>query len=72
MAETLEQPGIVEDTDLRSELIETIVLESDRLLDDLQDILLPVTADYKPAIERFDLSRLLMVTANLERHTSRA
>lgn len=72
MAETLEQPGVAEDVPLRTELIETIVQESERLLDDLQDILLPVTADYKPAKERFDLSRLVDVTANLERHTSRA
>ena len=72
MAETLQQPGVAEEVALRTELIETIVQESERLLDDLQDILLPVTANYKPNLEGFDFSRLVMVTANLERHTSRA
>ncbi len=72
MGETLLFPGMAEDATWREEMVRAIVEQSDRLLDDLKDILQPIDAAYKPDLEEFDLSLLIERVVKAEKHTSRA
>lgn len=72
MSETLLDHAIGNDPELRTEMIEAIVSQSDRLLEDLTDILSPVDADYVPALSQFDLSALVAKVVAYEAFTARA
>lgn len=72
MAETLRIPDIAEDPETRQEMVEAILEQSDRLLDDLRDILVPVDIHYRPEPEEFDLSLIIERAAKNEQHTKRA
>lgn len=72
MGETLLEPEISADPELRKEMAEAIVAQSDRLLDDLKDILTPIDEHYVPDKEEFDLALLLERIAALERHAKRS
>ncbi len=72
MGETLMFPEMAEDPTWREEMVKAIIEQSDRLLDDLKDILLPIDDEYKPEYEEFDLSILLEKVVKSEKHTSRA
>jgi two-component system phosphate regulon sensor histidine kinase PhoR len=72
MAESLQEPSVKADEAVSSEFVGSIVSESDRLLDDLQDILQPVEAGYIPDVEEFDVCALVSSVVNAERHTGRA
>ena len=72
MGETLMYPEMAEDPTWREEMVRAIVEQSDRLLDDLRDILMPIDADYRPEVETFDLSILVEKVVRSEKHTSRA
>jgi signal transduction histidine kinase len=72
MAETLEIPEVGEDPEMRKEMLGAITQQSERLLDDLKDILHPLDDDYAPIVEEFDLSALVESIAKVEKHTGRA
>ena len=72
MGETLMFPEMAEDPTWRDEMVRAIVEQSDRLLDDLKDILQPINPDYKPELEEFDLSLLVERVVKSEKHTTRA
>ncbi|MBS1716738.1 MAG: HAMP domain-containing protein [Armatimonadetes bacterium] len=72
VGETLLEPGVGDDPQLRNELLAGLVEESDRLLEDLKDILEPIDFTWKPHMERFDLAALIQKVATAEKHTSRA
>lgn len=60
------------DPALQEELLGDIVEQSDRLLEDLRDIITPVTDDWTPQVEEFDVSLLVQKAVTAERHTGRA
>ncbi|RYG87864.1 sensor histidine kinase, partial [bacterium] len=72
MGETLMFPEMAEDPTWRDEMVRAIVEQSDRLLDDLKDILQPIGTDYRPDLEEFDLSLVVERVVKSEKHTSRA
>ncbi|RYG28316.1 HAMP domain-containing histidine kinase, partial [bacterium] len=72
MGETLTFPEMAEDPTWRDEMVRAIVEQSDRLLDDLKDILQPIDTNYRPDVEEFDLSLLIERVVKSEKHTSRA
>lgn len=72
MGETLTFPEMAEDPTWRDEMVRAIIEQSDRLLDDLKDILVPIDEEYTPEYETFDLSILLEKVVKAEKHTSRA
>jgi signal transduction histidine kinase len=72
MAETLRHPDIANDPETRSEMVAAIIEQSDRLLDDLSDILVPVDIHYRPEPEEFDLSLMVERAVKNEQHTKRA
>lgn len=71
-AETLLQPYHSDDAALRKELLTDIVEQSERLLDDLKDIITPVSDSWEPQPEEFNLSRLVESVVASERYTARA
>jgi signal transduction histidine kinase len=71
-AESLTDPGIASEPVLVREMAGVIAGESDRLTDDLKDILEPVGKDYLPDYEEFDLSLLVEKAVQSERHTKRS
>ena len=72
MGETLMFPEMAEDPTWREEMVRAIIEQSDRLLDDLRDILVPIEGDYVPESETFDLAILVEKVVKAEKHTSRA
>jgi signal transduction histidine kinase len=60
------------DPALQQELLGDIVGQSDRLLEDLRDIITPVSDDWTPQVEGFDLSLLVQKAITAEKHTGRA
>lgn len=71
-AQTLLLPGVVDDPKTQRELLSGIVEQTDRLLDDLKDILMPLDDAWRPQPEEFDLSLVLQQAVIAERHTERA
>lgn len=71
-AETLSQKDIQQDTALRDELLTSIVEQSDRLLEDLREIIMPVGDEWVPVCEEFDLAMLIQRAISAEKHTARA
>lgn len=71
-SESLLDPAIGEDKELRTEFLSSIVDQSERLLDDLKDILEPIDEMWQPDKETFDLSAMLQSVAAYERKTARA
>lgn len=71
-AETLQLSDLKKDPEVVAELLENIVLQSDRLLEDLREIITPVSDDWTPNVEPFDVSALISAVVNAEKHTSRA
>jgi signal transduction histidine kinase len=71
MAETLKDPGFAEDAALHTEMADAIGEEAGRLLEDLQDILVPVSLEYKPDPEDFDLSLLIEAVGRAQRNALR-
>lgn len=71
-AQTMLVPGVVDDPATQRELLNGIIEQSDRLLDDLKDILMPLDEAWRPQPEEFDLSLVLQQAIIAERHTERA
>lgn len=71
-SETLLQPEIGKNSAMRKELLANIVEQSDRLLDDLKDILEPIDESWKPDKEEFDLARVIQLCVQGEQRTVRA
>ncbi|MER3495984.1 MAG: hypothetical protein C4320_03750 [Armatimonadota bacterium] len=72
MSETLGYPEMAEDPTWREEVLRAIIEQSERLMDDLRDILMPINANYKPELESFDLAQLIERSVRAEKHTTRA
>lgn len=72
LAETLLLPGVGDDGALRRDLLEQVCEQTERMLDDLRDVLAPLDADWAPQVESFDLALLLQKAVIAERHTARA
>ena len=71
-AQTMLVPGVVDDPQTQRELLTGIIEQSDRLLDDLKDILVPLDDAWTPQPEEFDVSLVLQQVVIAERHTERA
>lgn len=71
-AQTLLLPGVADDPKMQRELLTGIVEQTDRLLDDLKDILMPLDDAWRPQPEEFDLTVVLQQAIIAERHTERA
>lgn len=71
-AETLQHKEIIEDPEIRTELIEGISDSCNRLQEDIRDILEPVETAWVPKPTRFDLSSMLHKVVTAERHTERS
>jgi signal transduction histidine kinase len=71
-ADTLLTPGMADDAELREEMLHGIAEQTERLLDDLKDILVPLDETWRPQLDLFDLSPLIEKAVVAERHTSRA
>lgn len=70
--ETLRHLDAAEDAALREELLQAISEQSDRLLEDLRDLLDPVDDLWFPNRDRFDLALLLQHVVFAECRTARA
>jgi signal transduction histidine kinase len=68
-AETLE---MVDDPEIRQELLKGIIDQSERLLEDLREIITPVGDDWTPNPEPFDVAMLIHKVVKAEQHTARA
>lgn len=71
-AESLLNPAVGGDEEIRQEFLENIVETSDRLLDDLKDILEPIDELWQPQVEPFDLAQLANLVVAYERRSSRS
>ena len=71
-AETLLTTDFVEDLATTMELLRGVVEQTERLQDDLDDILKPLDDAWRPLPEEFDIARLVQQTIIAERHTERA
>lgn len=70
--ETLRTLDQAEDADLCNELMQAISEQSDRLLQDVQDLLTPVDSEWSYHRDRFDLALLLQQVVFAECRTARA
>lgn len=70
-AETLKQAGEDLDPSVRQEFRGQIVEESERLLEDLKDLINPLS-DWDPHKERFDIARTLEKAVRAEQRTERS
>jgi signal transduction histidine kinase len=71
-AQTMLIPGVVDNIQTQRELLTGIIEQTDRLLDDLKDILMPLDDAWRPQPEEFDLTVVLHQAVIAERHTERA
>jgi signal transduction histidine kinase len=71
-AQTMLIPGVVDNLQTQRELLQGIIEQTDRLLDDLKDILMPLDDAWRPQPEEFDLNIVLHQAVIAERHTERA
>ncbi len=71
-AQTLLDHNLIEDPNMQKELLRGIVEQAERMIDDLQDLLVPLDDAWLPVAEEFDLSRLVEQSVIAERHTDRA
>ena len=71
-AQTLLDHKLIEDRQMQVELLQGIVEQAERMLDDLQDLLVPLDNAWLPVAEEFDLCRLIEQSVISERHTDRA
>ncbi len=71
-AQTMLIPGVVDNPQTQRELLTGIIEQTDRLLDDLKDILVPLDDAWRPQPEEFDIGIVLHQAVIAERHTERA
>lgn len=71
-AETLLIPGVCDDAEMRDELLQGVVESCDRLLDDIKEIIEPLTGVYVPQRAEMDLATTLQKVVMAERHTERS